>query len=107
MLLNVHAQSFAEKSRHGKMKKIADPGFLACEHHIYMSAGVNVVTDVKKQDEIMIIGLGGGGLCMFLHHCFPNVCTQCNIKYYRASHRNTDTRYLSRIRKKLKSRFPF
>jgi hypothetical protein len=55
------------------MRKIADPGFLACEHHIHMIAGVNAVIDTKEQDEIMIIGLGGGGLCMFLHHCFPKV----------------------------------
>lgn len=56
------------------MKKVADPGFLACEHHIHMCAGVNAVVDIKQPDEIMIIGLGGGGLCMFLHHCFPKVC---------------------------------
>ncbi|XP_032688965.1 eEF1A lysine and N-terminal methyltransferase homolog [Odontomachus brunneus] len=61
------------KSRRGKKKKIADPGFLACEHHVYMSAGVNAVIDTKEPDEIMIIGLGGGGLCMFLHHCFPKL----------------------------------
>ncbi|KAL6440840.1 hypothetical protein ACFW04_003339 [Cataglyphis niger] len=61
------------KSRRGKTKKIADPGFLACEHHIHMSAGVNAVIDIKEQQEIMIIGLGGGGLCMFLHHCFPKL----------------------------------
>jgi len=67
-------QLFAAKSRRGKTKKIADPGFLACEHHIYMSAGVNAVIDIKEQDKIMIIGLGGGGLCMFLHQCFPKVC---------------------------------
>lgn len=40
-----------------------------------MSAGVNAVIDTKEPDEIMIIGLGGGGLCMFLHHCFPKVRT--------------------------------
>lgn len=62
------------KSRRGKTKKkVADPGFLACEHHIHMSTGVNAVIDTKESDEIMIIGLGGGGLCMFLHHCFPKV----------------------------------
>ncbi|KAL6262444.1 hypothetical protein P5V15_007530 [Pogonomyrmex californicus] len=61
------------KSRRGKTKKIVDPGFLACEHHIHMSAGVNAVIDTKVQDEIMIIGLGGGGLCLFLHHCFPKL----------------------------------
>ncbi|XP_077272908.1 eEF1A lysine and N-terminal methyltransferase homolog [Temnothorax americanus] len=61
------------KSRRGKTKKIADPGFLACEHHIHMSAGVNAVIDTKEQEEIMIVGLGGGGLCMFLHQCFPKL----------------------------------
>lgn len=61
------------KSRRGKTKKIADPGFLACEHHIYMSAGVNAVIDTREQDEIMIIGLGGGGLCMFLHQFFSKL----------------------------------
>lgn len=61
------------KSRRGKTKKVADPGFLACEHHIHMSAGVNAVIDTKEKDEIMIIGLGGGGLCMFLHQCFPKL----------------------------------
>lgn len=66
------------KSRRGKTRKIADPGFLACEHHIHMSAGVSAVIDTKEQDEIVIVGLGGGGLCTFLHHCFPKVC---NIHY--------------------------
>ncbi|KYM94841.1 PREDICTED: methyltransferase-like protein 13 [Cyphomyrmex costatus] len=61
------------KSRRGKTKKIVDPGFLACEHHIYMTTGVNAVIDIKEQDNIMIIGLGGGGLCMFLHQCFPKL----------------------------------
>ncbi|XP_011143427.1 methyltransferase-like protein 13 isoform X2 [Harpegnathos saltator] len=61
------------KSRRGKMKKVADPGFLACEHHIHMSVGVNAVIDTKEPEEIMIIGLGGGGLCMFLHQCFPKL----------------------------------
>ncbi|XP_011875236.1 PREDICTED: methyltransferase-like protein 13 isoform X2 [Vollenhovia emeryi] len=61
------------KSRRGKTKKVVDPGFLACEHHIHMSAGVNAAIDTREQDEIMIIGLGGGGLCMFLHQCFPKL----------------------------------
>lgn len=61
------------KSRRGKTKKVIDPGFLACQHHIYMSAGVNAVIDTKKEQEILIIGLGGGALCTFLHHCFPKL----------------------------------
>ncbi|KAL0107161.1 hypothetical protein PUN28_015585 [Cardiocondyla obscurior] len=72
-VLQSEARLKEAKSRRGKTKKIADPGFLACEHHIHMSAGVNAVIDTKEQDEIMIIGLGGGGLCMFLHQCLPKL----------------------------------
>ncbi|XP_017893172.1 methyltransferase-like protein 13 [Ceratina calcarata] len=61
------------KSRRGKMKKIIDPGFLACDHHLYMSIGVNSAINPKESDEIMIVGLGGGGLCTFLYHCFPKL----------------------------------
>lgn len=61
------------KSRRGKAKKIIDPGFLACEHHIYMIVGVNTVIDLKEPDEIMIVGLGGGSLCTFLYNCFPKL----------------------------------
>lgn len=55
------------------MKKIIDPGFLACEHHIYMSLGVSSLTNIKEDREALVIGLGGGGLCTFLTHCFPKV----------------------------------
>ncbi|XP_076246315.1 eEF1A lysine and N-terminal methyltransferase homolog isoform X2 [Calliopsis andreniformis] len=58
------------KSRRGKVKKIVDPGFLACHHHLYMSIAVTSVIDIKGQDEIVIIGLGGGSLCTFLYNCF-------------------------------------
>ncbi|XP_015604537.1 methyltransferase-like protein 13 [Cephus cinctus] len=61
------------KSRRGKVKKVIDPGFLACEHHVYMSVGVNAVIDLEESNHIAIIGLGGGGLCTFLHQCFPKL----------------------------------
>ncbi|KAK9301521.1 hypothetical protein QLX08_006146 [Tetragonisca angustula] len=61
------------KSRRGKMKKVIDPGFLACNHHIYMSIGTSAVINSKESDEIMVVGLGGGGLCTFLYHCFPKL----------------------------------
>lgn len=74
MYITLITQLFIAKSRRGKTKKITDPGLLACEHHIHMSVGVSAVIDIKEEQEIMIIGLGGGALCMFLHHCFPKVC---------------------------------
>lgn len=55
------------------MKKVVDSGFLACDHHVYMSIGVSAAINSKECDEIMIIGLGGGGLCTFLYNCFPKV----------------------------------
>ncbi|XP_043599147.1 eEF1A lysine and N-terminal methyltransferase homolog [Bombus pyrosoma] len=61
------------KSRRGKMKKVVDSGFLACNHHVYMSIGVSAAINIKECDEIMIIGLGGGGLCTFLYNCFPKL----------------------------------
>ncbi|EZA55153.1 Zinc finger MYM-type protein [Ooceraea biroi] len=32
---------------------------------------VNAVMYTKKEDEILVLGIDGGGLCIFLHHCFP------------------------------------
>ncbi|XP_053994379.1 eEF1A lysine and N-terminal methyltransferase homolog [Hylaeus volcanicus] len=61
------------KSRRGKMKKVIDSGFLACDHHLYMSIGVSSVINTKESDEIMIVGLGGGSLCTFLYNCFPKL----------------------------------
>lgn len=61
------------KSRRGNIKKIVDPGFLACEHHISMSLAVSSLTSIKTDREALVIGLGGGGLCTFLAHCFPKL----------------------------------
>lgn len=60
----------------GKDKKIItksiDPTYLACQHHLFMSVGVNFLkaigaTKSKKATNVAIIGLGGGGLCTFIH----------------------------------------
>lgn len=67
------AKLITSKSRRGKLKRIIDPGFLACEHHIYMSLGVSSLTNIKKEREVLVVGLGGGGLCTFLTHCFPKL----------------------------------
>lgn len=60
------------KTKHGS-QKVINPNYLACEHHRFMTLGVNSVAQQKstKDDrlDVAVIGLGGGGLCMFLHSC--------------------------------------
>lgn len=66
------------KTKHGS-QKIIDPNYLACQHHIYMTLGVNTIayqSQKSKDDTIIdvaVIGLGGGGLCMFLHSCIKKI----------------------------------
>lgn len=56
-------------------RKRIDFGYLACQHHLYMSVGVQmVVGNLKPADEtknVLVVGLGGGGLCSFLHEALP------------------------------------
>lgn len=55
------------------VSKTIEPSYLACEHHLYMSIGVNYIkikAGSKKRTkniETAVIGLGGGGLCTFIH----------------------------------------
>lgn len=59
------------------MKKVVDPDFLACDHHLYMSIGVSAVINPTESDECMIVGLGGGCLCTFLYNYFAKVRIYC------------------------------
>ncbi|KAH8412813.1 hypothetical protein KR009_005883 [Drosophila setifemur] len=59
-----------------KERKKIDFGYLPCQHHLYMSVGVQLATtlqnprkDVTK--DVLVVGLGGGGLCSFLHAALP------------------------------------
>ncbi|KAJ9601480.1 hypothetical protein L9F63_000363 [Diploptera punctata] len=61
------------KSRKGKPKKVIDAGYLACEHHIYMTVGVALASPDGAECNIAVIGLGGGGLCTFLQYCFQKI----------------------------------
>ncbi|XP_026827541.1 methyltransferase-like protein 13, partial [Ooceraea biroi] len=70
------------KGRRGRTRKIADLEFLAREYHGYMVGYVNAVIDTEAEDEILVLGLGGGGLCMYLHRCFPKLrITAVEIDY--------------------------
>jgi len=59
-----------------KNRKKIDFGYLACQHHLYMSVGVQLATSMQSpkkdvQKDVLVIGLGGGGLCSFLHSALP------------------------------------
>ncbi|EDW02775.1 eEF1A lysine and N-terminal methyltransferase homolog [Drosophila grimshawi] len=59
-----------------KDRKKIDFGYLACQHHRFMSVGVQLAATMQslKKDvynDVLVIGLGGGGLCSFLHAAFP------------------------------------
>ncbi|XP_001356868.2 eEF1A lysine and N-terminal methyltransferase homolog [Drosophila pseudoobscura] len=59
-----------------KERKKIDFGYLACQHHLYMSVGVQLATTLQNpkkdvQKDVLVIGLGGGGLCSFLHAALP------------------------------------
>ncbi|KAI9586170.1 eEF1A lysine and N-terminal methyltransferase homolog [Glossina fuscipes] len=59
------------KGKGKKERKKIDFGYLACQHHLYMSVGVqmSVLTGNQNNElkDVLVLGLGGGGLCSFLH----------------------------------------
>lgn len=62
------------KTRKGVQKEIVDLNHLVCKHHIYMSIAANVASKQNtKNASLVVIGLGGGGLCSFLHKFLPNI----------------------------------
>jgi hypothetical protein len=82
MMIIEHTNSelfLAVKSRKGKPKKVVDVGYLACEHHTYMTVGVALAVPDGIECNIAVIGLGGGGLCTFLQHCFQKVLLHSNL----------------------------
>ncbi|XP_017097345.2 eEF1A lysine and N-terminal methyltransferase homolog [Drosophila bipectinata] len=60
-----------------KERKKIDFGYLACQHHLYMSVGVQLATTLQNprkdvEKDVLVVGLGGGGLCSFLHAALPH-----------------------------------
>ncbi|CAH0557061.1 unnamed protein product [Brassicogethes aeneus] len=59
------------RTRKGQLKEIVDLTYLTCKHHVYMSLGAHLA--VSAQNNLLaVIGLGGGGLCSFLHKFLPD-----------------------------------
>lgn len=56
------------KSKRGKRRQVVDLYSLTCQHHVYMSAAANL----SRKSNVVVLGLGGGGLCSFLHKFLPD-----------------------------------
>lgn len=62
-------QSEAKMVTNSKQGLKVDYGYLGCDHHKFMSVGVQMVSNGLVNSQVLIIGLGGGGLCSFLQSC--------------------------------------
>lgn len=58
--------------KNGKTKEIINFTYLICDHHKLMSVATKIACQNKQKSSIVVIGLGGGGLCTFLHKFLPN-----------------------------------
>lgn len=47
--------------------------YLTCMHHVYMSLATYVAVTCRENANVLVIGLGGGGLCMFLRKFLPKI----------------------------------
>ncbi|GAB0099541.1 methyltransferase-like protein 13 [Sergentomyia squamirostris] len=60
--------------------KVIDKSYLGCQHHLFMTMGVQMSNKLmsmgkatkKKRLNTLLIGLGGGGLCVFMQQCIKN-----------------------------------
>jgi hypothetical protein len=69
----VQSEALLRSTKTNKNKKgsfTVDTTYLACDHHRLMAMGPALFST----PEVLLIGLGGGGLCTFLNRCFPTVC---------------------------------
>ncbi|KAI8512371.1 Methyltransferase-like protein 13 [Branchiostoma belcheri] len=64
------------RRRAGK-KLVVDCGYLACQHHRVMVAGLGCLPNVRQlldtRLDVVLVGLGGGGLPLFLHKHFSKI----------------------------------
>lgn len=60
------------KTRKGN-KEVIDFAYLSCRHHVYMSVATHIVCSKSRENNVLIVGLGGGGLCSFLGKLLPKI----------------------------------
>uniref|UniRef100_A0A8D9EM28 Methyltransferase-like protein 13 n=2 Tax=Cacopsylla melanoneura TaxID=428564 RepID=A0A8D9EM28_9HEMI len=54
----------------GQIEKINDRTYLSCEYHVFLNLAVALL---PPKAHILIVGLGGGVLINYIHHCFDQV----------------------------------
>lgn len=63
----IQSEALVKFDKKKKDKKIIDLTYLACQHHMFMSFGAVAATkDEENGGNVLVIGLGGGGLCNFI-----------------------------------------
>ncbi|KAK4879959.1 hypothetical protein RN001_008105 [Aquatica leii] len=60
------------KTKKGVLKEVVDHLYLTCKHHVYMSIATKIGIP-NTPSSVAVVGLGGGGLCMFLRKFLPQV----------------------------------
>ncbi|KAI4464892.1 sam-dependent methyltransferase superfamily protein [Holotrichia oblita] len=71
LTIQSEAQLKTVKSRRGHPKDVVNPLYLTCKHHMHMNVGAHLICMGKDSPSILIIGLGGGGLCTFMRKFLP------------------------------------
>lgn len=80
-IVQSEAKLISASKKKGKGKKkgklTIDCGYLACQHHVSMVAGLGFVPNINQLKDgevsVLLIGLGGGGLATFLHQHFKQI----------------------------------
>lgn len=71
----IQSKSSKKKAKKTKSLKV-DLSYLACKHHQAIIAGLALLDKIQCDDvQLLLIGLGGGSLPMFIHNHFPRVYT--------------------------------
>ncbi|XP_059608675.1 eEF1A lysine and N-terminal methyltransferase homolog [Phlebotomus argentipes] len=73
---------FVKKGK--KRVKVIDKSYLGCQHHLFMTLGVQMsarlgAKTAKVSPHVLLIGLGGGGLCLFMQQCLKSRITAVEI----------------------------
>ena len=90
LILLIYLLSYTEKLRSKNGKKKGKPVtridhlYLSMTFHRLMAAGLALIPDclglLKTEAKGLVIGLGGGGLPMFLYKQFPKVSICCVLE---------------------------